>query len=72
MAFGEHKAVAVRVFGIVGVHMHFAVIKPHQRLGDGQRTARVTRMRMVYALDHAHAHFARINGQFFFRIGIQH
>ena len=67
MALGEHQAVAVRVLGILRIHLHLYEIEVRQHLGDIQAAARMAALGAVSALDHAHADVAGVfcQGKFF-------
>ena len=43
MTLGENKPVAVGIFVILGVDVHYIEIKRNHRLGAGKRSARMTR-----------------------------
>ena len=58
MAFGKDKTVTVCLMRIGRVHMHFLEIKKRQKVSDGKRTSRMTRIGFC-------DHFQNINTNLF-------
>ena len=42
MAFAQNETITVRIFGILGIYLHYLIIKSHQHLYAGQRPARMS------------------------------
>ena len=48
VALREHKTVAIRPLGVLGIHTHFRVVKRRDYVSRGKRAARMARLRLVY------------------------
>ena len=63
MALGQHEAVAVRFFRLLGVDIHIHEVEIRQHLGDVQTAARMAALGAVSSLDHAHADVTGVLGK---------
>ena len=63
MALGQHEAVAVRFFRLLGVDVHIHEVEIRQHLGDVQTAARMAALGAVSSLDHAHADVTGVLGK---------
>ncbi len=59
VALGKHKTVPVRIFGILGINVHFLEIEIGEEIGRRERASRVAGFGVEHAFDDAEANLRR-------------
>jgi hypothetical protein len=63
VSLGKDEAVAVSLFGVSGIHVHFCEIEVCENIRDGKRTARMSGSGAVDRFDRAETDVTRLFGQ---------